>query len=373
MLEENGYQRSGKKCREKFENLYKYYKKTKDGKAGRQDGKNYRFFRQLEALFGESEPNPSHLSISSPSNINNNNNIISINHHQFNSAETNSHRGGGSHSISLSNESSSKLHTSSSADNDLNRVVLMEGGGNKKRKGKRTWRSKIKDFVDLQMRKIIEKQEASLEKMTKTLEHKEKERMDREEERMSREYERMEREHKLWADERPWIEARDRALIDSLRKLTSKESEVEDRWTGLEINELIRLKAIMDARFEQCCGSEIEANVWEEIARRIASLGYEHNKSATMCKEKYLDLMNGGHVKSKECHKKRKENWRIESDDCSESNRLYSYEGEMKGVTDSLGGGGLNPMTDSFKFLLGNDGDSHLLASYGRLKLNKGN
>ena len=53
MGEEHNYQRSGKKCREKFENLYKYYKKTKDGKAGRQDGKNYRFFRQLEALYGE--------------------------------------------------------------------------------------------------------------------------------------------------------------------------------------------------------------------------------------------------------------------------------------------------------------------------------
>jgi len=53
MSEEHGYQRSGKKCREKFENLYKYYKKTKEGKAGRQDGKHYRFFRQLEALYGD--------------------------------------------------------------------------------------------------------------------------------------------------------------------------------------------------------------------------------------------------------------------------------------------------------------------------------
>ena len=53
MSEEHGYQRSRKKCREKFENLYKYYKKTKEGKAGRQDGKHYRFFCQLEALYGE--------------------------------------------------------------------------------------------------------------------------------------------------------------------------------------------------------------------------------------------------------------------------------------------------------------------------------
>ncbi|XP_042468200.1 uncharacterized protein LOC122051251 isoform X2 [Zingiber officinale] len=55
MAEEHGYQRSGRKCREKLENLYKYYKKTKEGKAGRQDGKHYRFFRQLEALYEKEE------------------------------------------------------------------------------------------------------------------------------------------------------------------------------------------------------------------------------------------------------------------------------------------------------------------------------
>jgi len=47
-----GYQRSAKKCKEKFENIHKYYKKTKDGRAGRQDGKNYRFFSELEAIYG---------------------------------------------------------------------------------------------------------------------------------------------------------------------------------------------------------------------------------------------------------------------------------------------------------------------------------
>ncbi|EFJ32875.1 hypothetical protein SELMODRAFT_85122, partial [Selaginella moellendorffii] len=50
-LAELGYQRSSKKCKEKFENVYKYYKKSKDGRAGRQDGKSYRFFADMEALF----------------------------------------------------------------------------------------------------------------------------------------------------------------------------------------------------------------------------------------------------------------------------------------------------------------------------------
>jgi hypothetical protein len=51
-----GYKRSAKKCREKFENVDKYYKRTKDGRAGRGDGKAYRFFSELEALRGASHP-----------------------------------------------------------------------------------------------------------------------------------------------------------------------------------------------------------------------------------------------------------------------------------------------------------------------------
>ena len=47
-----GHSRSAKKCREKFENVDKYYRRTKDGRTGRGDGKTYRFFTELEALHG---------------------------------------------------------------------------------------------------------------------------------------------------------------------------------------------------------------------------------------------------------------------------------------------------------------------------------
>jgi hypothetical protein len=54
-----GYHRSAKKCKEKFENVHKYYKRTKDAHAGRQDGKSYRFFSQLEALHAAApQPQP---------------------------------------------------------------------------------------------------------------------------------------------------------------------------------------------------------------------------------------------------------------------------------------------------------------------------
>ncbi|KAJ1272058.1 hypothetical protein BS78_06G174500 [Paspalum vaginatum] len=58
-LADLGYKRSAKKCKEKFENVHKYYKRTKEGRAGRQDGKSYRFFVELEALHaGAPQPQP---------------------------------------------------------------------------------------------------------------------------------------------------------------------------------------------------------------------------------------------------------------------------------------------------------------------------
>ena len=47
---ELGYKRSSKKCKEKFENVYKYHKRTKYGRTGKSKGKTYRFFDELEAF-----------------------------------------------------------------------------------------------------------------------------------------------------------------------------------------------------------------------------------------------------------------------------------------------------------------------------------
>ncbi|PWA98988.1 trihelix transcription factor GT-2 [Artemisia annua] len=40
-LAELGYHRSAKKCKEKFENVYKYHKRTKEGRTSKADGKTY--------------------------------------------------------------------------------------------------------------------------------------------------------------------------------------------------------------------------------------------------------------------------------------------------------------------------------------------
>lgn len=310
MAEEHGYQRSGKKCREKFENLYKYYKKTKEGKAGRQDGKHYRFFRQLEALYGANNSYTSNSTSSAPEA--NYSSIHQFHHHNMPS-QTNQevlvfNNNKGCESPSLTN--STELETSSSDDNDMASGSTEKG--RKKRSGR--WKAKIKEFMDSQMRKLIEKQEAWLERLVRTLEQKEKERLLREEEWRRQEGERLEREHKFWAKERAWIEARDAALMDALHKLApnikqhhlqpqpshnfspdqdddaaiimgNHHHESSDSWAKCEITRLIELRGEVEEE-----SYNTEEVMWEEVATKMACFGYQ--RTASMCKHKWETITN---------------------------------------------------------------------------------
>ncbi|GLT76285.1 hypothetical protein SLA2020_479550 [Shorea laevis] len=393
MSEEHGYQRSGKKCREKFENLYKYYKKTKEGKAGRQDGKHYRFFRQLEALCGDSTsssvPVPDSPLIRTNFRFHGNPNTSSANQEGYNSQKL-------CDSLSLSNNSS-EFETSSSDGNDMSTGVALENDSRKKKRGGRSWKAKIKEFIDAQMKKLMERQEAWLEKLTKTLDQKEQERILREEEWRKQEAERIDREHKFWAKERAWIEARDAALMEALQTLngrhvkasspeelmvgeiqnhsenqnengsdqTMNNSVKDDGWGEDEISRLIQLRSSMEPRFQDGgCSEEI---LWEEIASKLACLGYE--KSGLMCKEKW-DGINSFLRK-----KKRKENSRSCSTYYQNNEAVYNTGGG--GYSEINEQGASSPsnsnaaVSDScFRFLMA-DGDQNLWENYG-LKLNKG-
>lgn len=409
MCEEHGYQRSGKKCREKFENLYKYYKKTKEGKAGRQDGKHYRFFRQLEALYGETSNNiaasslpPDQTHFVGSNNIINNNNLryqTQPNHQDTTTATTYQS------TQSLSNSSDFE-DSSSSEDNDVAAPMDDEVLEMKRMRKRRGWKAKIKEFIDAQMRKMMEKQEEWLEKLMGTLEQKERERMLREDEWRKQEAGRVEREQQFWAKERAWIEARDKALMDALQKLTGSstshevkassstpENDHEDivseqeTWPECEINRLMQLRGSMESRFStNQRGGCVEEILWEEIAAKMNSLGYE--RSGMVCKEKW-ESINYVRKCSKELfNKKRKEN-NSRSSSCyfgnNESNSsLYSSQGvyatcEMN--NHEQGNDGSPPSNNAnvgstavvhetcFPFLMG-EGDN-LWENYG-LKLSKG-
>ncbi|EEF33802.1 transcription factor, putative [Ricinus communis] len=411
MSEEHGYQRSGKKCREKFENLYKYYKKTKEGKAGRQDGKHYRFFRQLEALYGETS-NPA--SVPDTQFVGNSLRFQSA----ANTSTQANHEAHHSQKLcdSLSFSNSSGFDTSSSEENDLSTATLVENDSMEKRRKRRdgkSWKAKIKEFIDSQMRKLIERQEAWLDKLTKTLEQKEQQRMLREEEWRRQESARIDREHKFWAKERAWIEARDAALMEALKKLTGRDqvdaSSPEEQvgtqtirkrsenliengsdqtihnnvkgdhhsWPENEVTRLMQFRSSMESRFNQSGCIEEEEALWEEIAAEMACIGYE--RSALMCKEKW-DSVNNYIRKTKESNnKKRKENSRgscynFQSNDQSVYNPgsgAYCEINEQgqEGSSPANSNAG-NAVSDScFRFLM-SDGEN-LWENYG-LKLSKG-
>lgn len=256
MSEEHGYTRSGKKCREKFENLYKYYKKTKEGKAGRrQDGKNYRFFRQLEAIYGDSKDsvscynNTQFIMTNALHSFHASNNAVL--HHQKPLSKT--------QSLSISNNfnSSSELDlTSSSEGNESTRSEGMN------------WKENIKEFIGIHIERLIEKQDLWLEKLMKTVEDKEHQRMVKEDEWKRVEAERIEKERSFWTKERERMEARDVAVIEALQYLTGKE--------------LIRPNTSSHTE-------RINGNISDQMMT-----GDEENKSK---------------MEKKEMNKKRKENW----------------------------------------------------------------
>ncbi|KAF5784173.1 putative transcription factor MYB family [Helianthus annuus] len=247
MCGEHGYKRSGKKCSEKFENLYKYYKKIKEGKAGRQDKKHYRFFHQLEAICGETSAN---------ANAN-----------------------------SVANTTS---------------PPFLEDGYHPKMEGtlaKKRWKAKITDFIETKMNTIMEKQDKWMEKMMNTIEEKEKERISKEKQWRKEEAARLEREKTFRLHERARMMSREAALMEALHKLTKNESTIDAScskhcndqdqivtgWGENETAQLIELRNSMETRFEK--GGCMEDVLWEEIAITMASLGY--NRSALICKAKW--------------------------------------------------------------------------------------
>ncbi|KAI4373074.1 hypothetical protein MLD38_011237 [Melastoma candidum] len=356
MAEEHRYQRSGKKCREKFENLYKYYKKTKEGKAGRQDGKNYRFFRQLEAIYGESSArgnrsdypcydHPPPLDLSNvyrvPSTFENvesenrlggaeplqyspsfsNSMSVECRHFDTSSEEENDVGGGDGElsAIAFMMAENKKMRRSGGSDGQASKMSVSSGSGGRRR----GWKDKVKKFVDVQVGRLVEKQEEWMDKMMRTLESNERERVRREIEWKEQESARFERERELWAKERAWMEARDTAFVDAMRKFSGKEAadnypisrdqrgsveqdeEVENfdeanldkaassqRWQEHEILSFIQVMTSMEQQRQPGSNENTyhREGFWELIEAKMASLG--NIRSANECRNKWKNIGN---------------------------------------------------------------------------------
>ncbi|KAK7380484.1 hypothetical protein VNO78_32995 [Psophocarpus tetragonolobus] len=251
-----GYQRSAKKCKEKFENVYKYNKRTKENKSGKSQGKTYKFFDQLQALenhqFTVSYPpkpqpitlattdtvtlptgpsdqgnkpisyvkpfpstNPTLISpspqtntttsttnprdpISPPQTNNNNNNVT---HNSL--PNMNAH-------FSTTTTTTTATSSSTASDEDLE----------ERYRRKRKW----KDYFRKLTKKVLVKQEEMQKKFLEAMDKRERERVVQQDNWRMQEMARINREHEILVQERSTAVAKDAAVIALLQKLYGQQN-----------------------------------------------------------------------------------------------------------------------------------------------------
>ncbi|XP_010241710.1 PREDICTED: trihelix transcription factor GT-2-like [Nelumbo nucifera] len=335
-LAELGYHRSAKKCKEKFENVYKYHKRTKGGRASKHDGKTYRFFEQLEALDNHPLPPlsphkvmqtptatvpPTTATMTATTMATANPPGVVVQHNVPASVQN----------LSANTEFvSTSATTSSSTDSDE------ESEGTRKKK------MKLMTFFERLMKEMIEKQETLQKRFLEAIEKRERERMEREEAWKVQEMARMNRELEMLVQERSIAAAKDAAVIAFLQKISEQSSAVQlmevqlpekqappekavdppraestdnvnanavvtfspvssSRWPKAEVQALINLRTTLDLKYQE---NGPKGPLWEEISSAMKKLGY--NRSAKRCKEKWENI-NKYFKKVKESNKKRPE------------------------------------------------------------------
>ncbi|KAL3641131.1 hypothetical protein CASFOL_016099 [Castilleja foliolosa] len=240
-MAELGFQRNPKKCKEKFENVYKYHKRTKDGRASKPDTKSYRFFDQLEALEAAPPPNPftatpsaastpppnlqipTNITVSStssptplsivppiPPKTTNINNIPINSSSPFQQQQQSYHQMTNTSTFQApARQPGSTSSSSTSSDEDI-----------KRRGRKRKW----KDYFERLMKEVVQKQEELQSKFLDGLERRERDRMAREEAWRVQEAARIDRERKFLVQERSMTAAKDKAVIEFLQKVANEKN-----------------------------------------------------------------------------------------------------------------------------------------------------
>uniref|UniRef100_A0ACD5UDB8 Uncharacterized protein n=1 Tax=Avena sativa TaxID=4498 RepID=A0ACD5UDB8_AVESA len=225
-LADLGYKRNAKKCKEKFENVHKYYKRTKEGRAGRQDGKSYRFFQELEALHGplarsplppvSTAPQmsaimppppgpiqPAPISSAAPA-------PAAVEHPQPPPVSL--------QGLNFPSMSESESDDDDSEDDDMTAETgggSPDGLGKRKRVGGR----KMMVFFEGLMKQVIQRQEEMQVKFLESMEKREAERTAREEAWRRQEVARLNREQEQLAHDRAAAASRDASIIAFLQRI----------------------------------------------------------------------------------------------------------------------------------------------------------
>ncbi|KAJ6337241.1 hypothetical protein OIU76_007007 [Salix suchowensis] len=194
-LAELGYNRSGKKCKEKFENVFKYHKRTKDGRSAATLATNTSQAAVTSSINLAAPPFPAaNPTICHPSQA--------INHPQTIIPS------------SFPNFSSDLISNSPSSSTSSD--VELQG----RRKRKRKW----KDFFERLMTEVIQRQEETQKRFLEAIEKRENERMAREQSWRMQEMARINREHEILAQERSIAATKDAAVMAFLQKLSQQQN-----------------------------------------------------------------------------------------------------------------------------------------------------
>ncbi|KAF3520066.1 hypothetical protein DY000_02060543 [Brassica cretica] len=239
-LLELGYKRSAKKCKEKFENVQKYYKRTKETRGGRHDGKAYKFFSQLEAL-NTTPPSSSldatPLSVANPIQPPPSSSQFPV----FPLPQTLPHSvsftpnvapppppapapmGPTFPGVTFSSHSSSTASGMGSDDDDDEEDIMdvdQAGPSSRKRKRGNRGGGKMMELFDGLVRQVMQKQASMQRSFLEALEKREQERLHREEAWKRQEMSRLAREHEIMSQERAASASRDAAIISMIQKIT---------------------------------------------------------------------------------------------------------------------------------------------------------
>ncbi|KAL6911712.1 hypothetical protein ACP4OV_000517 [Aristida adscensionis] len=341
-LAELGYRRSAHKCKEKFDNVDKYYRRTKESRAGRHDGKSYRFFSQLEALHAAAHRQPQGAAMAT---------TVQADPRPSGAMAWAMPPGAGLPDLSVSSMSGSESSESRS-DDELDVEDEEVGGGGEGEGG--GCDEEMMALFEGMMRQVAEKQDAMQRAFMETLDRWEAERTAREEAWRLKEVARMNREREQLARERAAAASRDAALIAFLQRVggvqlppppdavvartptpaampdhdaaatslhhlvpAPPQSEADwalavaggesgvpmpSRWPKEEVQALIQLRTEKDGHYHDAAGAK--GPLWEDIAAGMRRIGY--NRSAKRCKEKWENI-NKYFKKVKESNKRRPE------------------------------------------------------------------
>ncbi|KAI4348081.1 hypothetical protein L6164_008842 [Bauhinia variegata] len=241
-----GYHRTAKKCKEKFENVYKYHKRTKDSRSGKPERKSYRFFDQLQALENHQftvsnhrNPTTTTLTTTKPSDRNtttvsyvttvpttNPTVIISSSPPPTNATTitsltpiNNNNPRNPSPQISVPSFSLPNMNTLFSTTSTSSSTASDEDLEERYRK-KRKW----KDYFRRLTRQVLAKQEEMQKRFLDAIDKRERERVAQQEAWRMQEMGRINREHEILVQERSTAAAKDAAVIAFLQKLSGQQN-----------------------------------------------------------------------------------------------------------------------------------------------------